>query len=361
MHRHLLLLAQTTFSTFHTVLHSIGDLTDGRLHLIHTDVLIEVFQNILDRTLLRHIALDVALLYYRSLSTATDKLSEDVLSSLHGQMSITEGLVLYLDLVLEITLQLIIGFWRKVSNAIACLQTQLTDIRQLVEVRGRQTEGILETVGYRRITLKEVIQTLGQSGDDNNGIIFPLVHLHKEFIQRVHLIGILVRQQFLDIVKEQDTILCLLDVFFPLVDKALVVDGIDHRQLRFVDNLVLIEIVTEDFCQSSLTRSCLTDDDGIHGDTHLGNVLTRTQEGIGIDNHLQLLLDIVKTNQLVEQVLTDHGLSAPLAELGYAPVFLMAMFTYHYSTSFSIFCIISEGLKLKLSISGLLTFSRLGL
>ena len=70
---------------------------------------------------------------------------------------------------------------------------------------------------------------------------------------------------------------------------------------------------------------------------------------------------LVKTNQLVEQVLTDHGLSAPLTELGYAPVFLMAMFTYHYSTSFSIFCIISEGLKLKLSTSGLLTFIKLGL
>ena len=109
------------------------------------------------------------------------------------------------------------------------------------------------------------------------------------------------------------------------------------------------------------TRSRLTDDNGIDGNAYLRNILSRTQEGIGIDNGFQLLLDIIKTNQLVEQVLADHGLSAPFTELGYAPVFFMALFTYHYSTSFSIFCIISEGLKLKLSTSGLLTFIRLGL
>ena len=163
MHRHLLLLAQTTFSTLHTILHSIGNLTNGSFHLVHADILIEVFQDILHRTLLRYIALDIVLLNNGSLRTTADKLRKDILSRLHGQMGITKGLVLDLDLILEITLQLIIGLWCEISNTITCSQTQFTDIRQLMIVWRRQTEGVFETVGNSRIALQEVIQTLGKT------------------------------------------------------------------------------------------------------------------------------------------------------------------------------------------------------
>ena len=47
MHRHLLLLAQAAFSTLHAVLHSISNLADGSLHLVHADVLVEILQDIL--------------------------------------------------------------------------------------------------------------------------------------------------------------------------------------------------------------------------------------------------------------------------------------------------------------------------
>ena len=117
-------------------------------------------------------------------------------------MSIAKGLVLDLDLILEIALQLIVGLWREIGNAIARLQAQFTNVRQLIVVWRRQTERILETVGNSRITLQKVIQTLGESGDDHHGIILPFIHLDKELIQGIHLIGILIGQQFLDIVKE---------------------------------------------------------------------------------------------------------------------------------------------------------------
>ena len=335
VHRHLLLLAQSALGTLHAVLHSIGDLTHGTLHLVHTDILVEILENILHRTLLRNISLDIALLNDSGRSTSADKLGKDILGSLHCQVGIAESLVLDLDLILEVTLQLVVGLWGEVGDAIAGTEAQFTDVCQLSEVWCRQTEGILETVSHSGIALQEIIETLGESGNDHHRIVIPLIHLDKELVERIHLIGILVRQEFLNIVKEQNTVLRLLDVIVPLVDKALIVDSIDHGQLWLVYNLILIEIITEDFGQGSLASTRLADDDGIDGYTHLCNILAGTQEGVGVNDGLQLLLDTIQTYQLVEQVLAYQRLSAPLAKLGNAPVFLMTMFANHYSTSFS--------------------------
>ena len=250
-------------------------------------------------------------------------------------MAVTEGFVLDLDLILEITLQLLIGLRGELRNAVTGTQIQLADIRQLCEVRRRQTEGILETVGHSRITLQEIVKTLWKTRNHHDRIIFPFIHFHKEFVKRIDLVGIFVGQQLLDIIEEQNAVLCLLDVIVPLIDKPLIVDGIHHRQLRLVDDLILIEIVADNLCQCGLTRSRLTDDNGIDGDTDLCNILAGTKEGIGIDNRLQLLLDAIKTYQLVQQVLSHKRLSAPLAKLGNVPVFFMTMFANHHSMSFS--------------------------
>ena len=335
VHRHLLLLTQAALGTLDAILYGVGNLADGTLHLVHTDELIQILQDIVDGTFLRHIAFDVALLHNRGRGTTADELGEDVLGGLHRQVGVAEGLVLDLHLILEEALQLVVSIGRKVGDTIAGTQAQFTDVRQFREVRRRQTEGVLEAVGHGGVALQKVVEALGQTRDDDNRVVIPLVHLHEEFIQRIHLIGILVRQQFLHIIKEEYAVLGLLDIIIPLIDKALVVDGIHHRQLGLLDNLVLVEVIPQDLCQGSLSRAGLADDDGIDRDAHLRNILTGAQESIGIDNGLQLLLHAVQPDQFVEQVLAHQRLSAPLAELGYTPVFLMTMFANHYSTSFS--------------------------
>ena len=109
VHRHLLLLSQPALSTLKTVLYGIGYFADSTLHLVHTNKMVKVFKDVVNRAFLRHIALDVALLDNRCRSPAADKLREDILGSLQSQMAIAESLVFYLYLVFEIAFQLIIG------------------------------------------------------------------------------------------------------------------------------------------------------------------------------------------------------------------------------------------------------------
>ena len=275
-------------------------------------------------------------------------------------MTIAKELIFNLDLILEITRELVICLLGEFGNTIFRPQVHLTDVRQLMIVRGRKTEGVFETVDDGGIALKEVLQTFRQSRDDHDGIILPLVHLHEELIKGVHLIGILVGQEFLHIVEEQDTSFSLLDIIIPFIHKPLIVDGVDHRQLWFLNDLMLIEIVTKDLSQHGLSCSCLTNDNGIDRDTDLSDVLTGLKIGVGIDDRLQLPLHIVKSYQSVKQVLIGKGASAPLAELRHASVFLMTILTNHYSTSFCNCLINSVGDFILLEF-GLLTFSRAGL
>ena len=53
------------------------------------------------------------------------------------------------------------------------------------------------------------------------------------------------------------------------------------------------------------------------------------QIGIGVDDGLQLLLNLIEAYHAVQHVLLHERLSAPAAEFGYLSVFLMTMFTYH--------------------------------
>ena len=171
-----------------SILHRVGNLTYSTLHLIHADEVIEILEDILDRALLWYITLDISLLYNCCLSTTCNKLSEDILCSLRGEVSISKGLIFYLHLIFEETLQLILCLWCEVGNTITGLEVKLTYIRQFLISWGWKTEPVLETVCYSRVALKEVIESLRKTGHNHNRIVFPLIHLNKELIERIYLI-----------------------------------------------------------------------------------------------------------------------------------------------------------------------------
>ena len=343
VHRHLLLFAQATLGTLHGILYRIGHLTDCTLHLVHANIPVEIFQDILNSPLFRHIALDVITLHLGGIGSTADELGEDILGSLIGQVAVAEEFIFDLNLVFEKARELVICFLREFGDAIFRPQVHLTDFRQLVIARSWQTEGVLETVRDGRVTLEEVLQTFRQTRDDHDGIILPLVHLHEQLIQRIHLIGILVWQELLNIIEEQNAALSLSDIIVPFVHKPLIVNSVDHRQFRLLYDLMFVEIVTEDLGKHSLTCSRFTYDDSVDGDPDFGDILTGLKVGIGVDDRLQLLLHLVKTYQTVQQILSRQRSSAPLAELRYASVFLMTILTNHYSTSFSNWCNTFEG------------------
>ena len=132
VHRHLLLFSQSALCTLNSILHGISDLSDCTLHLSHADEVIKILEDLLDRTLLWHIPLDISLLHHCCLSTSGDKLSEDILSCLHRQVCISEGLILYLYLIFEETLQMFFCLRSIVSNTITCLKAHLTDVCQFL-------------------------------------------------------------------------------------------------------------------------------------------------------------------------------------------------------------------------------------
>jgi hypothetical protein len=92
---------------------------------------------------------------------------------------------------------------------------------------------------------------------------------------------------------------------------------------------MLVEIIADNLSQSSFTRSRLTYDNSIYTQADFHDIFPGMEIGIGIDDRLQLFLDIIKTNQLVQYVLRDKWLTTPLTELRYRPVFLMTMLTNH--------------------------------
>ena len=275
VHRQLFLFAQASFSPLQTVLHRVSYLTYGLLHSVHADEVVQVVQYLVKCPFFRYISLDVVLLNLGRVCSPADEGGEDVFGRLHGEMSIAEGFVLHLDLVLEEACQLLVSLGAVVGDAVLLLQLHLGDVAQLLTVGRGQAERVLEPVLHSRVALQEIVKSLGKSRHDDDGVVVPLVHLHKELVERIHLIGILVGQQLLYVVKEQDAILCLLDVVVPFVDEAAVVHRIHHRQLGLLDDSVLIEVVANDFGQSCLTCAGLTNDNGIDRKTYLGNVLSR--------------------------------------------------------------------------------------
>ena len=235
-----------------------GNLANGFLHLVHTDITVEVAEDILQRTLLGNIAANILFFHHDGLCATTDKRGKDVLSSLDSNMGISESLVLDLHLILEETRQFMVGLRCIGCNTVFGTQFHFTDVAQLLIAWGWQAECVLETVLRSRVCRQEVVKALRQSGNHDNGILVPFIHLDKQFVKRVHLIGIAVWQQLLHIVEEQNAVLGFLHIIVPLVNEALIVHRVNHRQLRFLDNLMLVEVVANHFGQCCLTRSGLT-------------------------------------------------------------------------------------------------------
>ena len=161
------------------------------------------------------------------------------------------------------------------------------------------TERVFETVEDSRIALQEILQSFRQTRDNHNGIILPFIHLHKQLIKRIYLIGILVGQQLLHIVEEQNAPLGLLDIIIPLIYKSLIVNGIDHGQLWLLYNLLLVEIVTKDLGKHRLSCSRLTNNNRIDRYPDFCDILTRLEIGIGVHDGLQLSLHLIETDQSV--------------------------------------------------------------
>ena len=263
MHAHFLLFAQATLGTLDAVLNRVGYLTHGLLDRLHADEAVQVGQDAFERTFFRHVAPDVAQLHLYCLVATTNIGGKNVLGSLDGHMGVAEGFVLDFYLVLEEARQLFVGIVREGCYAVFHLQLQLHNVAQLLEVIDWQAEHVLKAVLHGRITLKEVVQSLRKSRNDYDGIVVPPVHFHKELVERIDLIGILVGQQFLHIVEEQDAPPCLLDVLVPFVHKALIVHRIDHSQLGRVNNLTLIEVVADNAGKRRLACARLTYDNSV--------------------------------------------------------------------------------------------------
>ena len=171
----------------------------------------------------------------------------------------------------------------------------------------------------------------------------------------LHLIRVAIRQQLLDIIEEEDAAFGITHILVPFFHEALVVDGIDHRQLGFRYDFILMEIVSNHLCQSGLTCTRLTNDNGVHAQTDIHHVPARMEIGIGIDNGFQLLLHVAETYQTVQNILRHQWVSTILTELGYRAVFLLTMLTNHiYSTSFCNCSMTLFGERLILSFSGIL-------
>ena len=295
----LVLVAQSTCSTLHIVVDSEGNLADRFLHLVHTDVVIQVAQDFLQRAFLGYVASNIRFLHHHCIGTTADERREDILGRLHSQVGIAEGVVLDLHLILEEALQLMVGSRRIGCYAVFGAQFLFTDVAEFLRSWGRQSESVLETILRRRVGSQEIVKSLGQTRNHDDGVVAPLVHLDKQLVEGVHLIGVAVGQQLLYVVKEQDATLGLLYVIVPLVDKSLIVHSVYHRQLRFINNLMLVEVVANHFCQCRLTSTRLTNDNRVHAQADIHYVLTRMKIGVGVNNGLQLLLHLVKANHAV--------------------------------------------------------------
>ena len=156
-----------------------------------------------------------------------------------------------------------------------------------------------------------------------------MIHLDKQFVERINLIGITVGQKFLHVVEKQDATLGLLDIIVPLIHEALIVNSIDHCKFLLRNNLVLIKIIPDNLRKHRLSSTRFTHYYGVDAKSHVGNVLTRMKKRIGIDNRLELLFHLIKTDYLTQYVLRCKSMSTPATVLGYRAVFLMTMFTFH--------------------------------
>ena len=147
----LLLFAKSALGTLHIVVDGKGNLLDSLLYLVHTNIAVQVAQDVVQRAFLGYIAANISLLYHLSLCATTNKRGKDVLGGLHGQMGIAKGFVLDLQLILEETLQFLVGLGRISCYAILRAQLLLTDFAQLRVARRGQAERVLEAVLCGRV------------------------------------------------------------------------------------------------------------------------------------------------------------------------------------------------------------------
>ena len=228
MHAHLLATAKSAVLSLHGVLHRICNLPDSFLYLIHTDESVHIAKNVVKRTVLRNIFLYVAFLDNGSVNSAAYERSEDILRLGDGFVGKAEGLILGFHPILEVCLQFLLSLRGIACDAILHLELAAAYLIKFHKARCGQVELIFESVCNGRVIVEEVIESARETRNHHDGVVFPMIHLNKKLVKRVHLVGIPVGKQFLDIVEKENATLGFFYIFIPFVNKPLVVNGVNH-------------------------------------------------------------------------------------------------------------------------------------
>ena len=128
MNAYFLLLTKSTLCTLNIIMNSEGYLSDCLLHLIHTNITIEVTEYLLQGAFLWYIAANILFLHHNGSRATTDIRSENILCSLDSYMGIAKGIIFDFHLILEETQQFLFSFWCEVGNSIFTTQFLLTDV-----------------------------------------------------------------------------------------------------------------------------------------------------------------------------------------------------------------------------------------
>ena len=188
MHRHFLASTEAASLSFNAVFDRESDLPHGLFHLVHSYEAIHVGEYIVERPFCRYIALYVVRFYDVSIHSTADKRSKHILGHLCCLVSVSEALVFLFQLVFEVSCQLMFSLKTKAVETVFRTQYSSTYLREVLIVRGRKVEFILEAVTYGGIIGDEVLESSCETRDDDDRSVVPVVHLHEEFVERVHLV-----------------------------------------------------------------------------------------------------------------------------------------------------------------------------
>ena len=274
MHRHFLSAAESTSLPLYAVFHRVGNLPHRLLHLVHANEVVEVGEYVVERPFLRHIATDVIRLHHVCVNSPADKRREDVLSLLCGLVGKAESLVFGLHLIFEELRQLALCIKAETIQSVFCSQHVAANQGEFLISRCGQVELIFESVAHRGVVGDEIVKTTCQSRYYHYGVVVPMVHLHKQLVERIDLVGIAVGKQFLNIVEKENAALRLLNVVVPLIHKACVIHRVHECEFWLCYNLVLVEIVPYHLGKHGLAGSCLTYYYCIDAQSHTGDVLS---------------------------------------------------------------------------------------
>ena len=106
----------------------------------------------------------------------------------------SERLVFFLHPVFEVSGEFVFRLQGERVYSILIFEHVSADGGEFLVSRRRQDELVLEPVAYRRVVGEEVFKSFCKSGDNHDRVVVPVVHFHEKLVERIHLVGISVRQ-----------------------------------------------------------------------------------------------------------------------------------------------------------------------